>query len=342
MSEIAAASGPARAAVLPATEAGGGSAPPADISRGRARPNRGATNRNVGFSSRSYYLYLVPGGLLFVAIILGPLIYNVYLSLTKWSGVGQPKFIGMDNYVRLLSDSVFWESFKNSVAMIIAMVVIPTLIGLLLASVLFDYLGKRFGNSSVSVLRAVFYLPQVLPVVVAGIVWGWILRPDGAFNAFLDAIGLEGFTKDWLGDPTTALPMVMLVMVWVQIGYPVVIFMSALQRVDPEIYEAAEIDGAGYWARFRAITVPQIKPETFVVALTCTIAALKVFGPIYALTRGGPENATNVPSYFAYFTFFKKLNVGYGAAIATVLTLIIVVVAVVIMRWQARSEAKEA
>ena len=97
-------------------------------------------------------------------------------------------------------------------------------------------------------LRAAFYLPQVLPVVVAGIVWGWILRPDGAFNAFLDAIGLQGFAQDWLGDPNTALPTVMLVMVWVQIGYPVVIFMSALQRVDPELYEAAEIDGAGWWA----------------------------------------------------------------------------------------------
>ena len=96
-------------------------------------------------------------------------------------------------------------------------------------------------------------------------------------------------------------------MIWVQIGYPVVVFMAALQRVDPELYEAAEIDGANWWHRFRAITLPQIRPETFVVALTCTIAALKVFGPIFALTRGGPENATNVPSYFAYFTFFKKL-----------------------------------
>jgi raffinose/stachyose/melibiose transport system permease protein len=288
-----------------------------------------------------YWWYLVPGAIGFVAVILGPLVYNVYLSLTKWSGVGSPRFIGLTNYIRLMGDSVFWTSFKNSVAMIIAMVVIPTLIGLILASVLFDYLGKRFGAASISVLRAVFYLPQVLPVVVAGIVWGWILRPDGAFNAILDAVGLSGFTRDWLGDPNTALPMVMLVMVWVQIGYPVVIFMSALGRVDPEIYEAAEIDGAGYWARFTAITLPQIRPETFVVALTCTIAALKVFGPIYALTRGGPENATNVPSYFAYYTFFKKLDVGYGAAIATVLTIIIVLVAVGIMRWQAHSEKKE-
>ncbi|HEY5847701.1 MAG TPA: sugar ABC transporter permease [Microlunatus sp.] len=296
-----------------------------------------ATPRRRG----GYWWYLVPGAILFVAVILGPLVYNGYLSLTKWSGVGSPRFIGFNNYIRLMGDSVFWTSFKNSVAMIIAMVVVPTLIGLILASVLFDYLGKRFGAAGISVLRAVFYLPQVLPVVVAGIVWGWILRPDGAFNAFLEAIGLTGFTRDWLGDPNTALHMVMLVMVWVQIGYPVVIFMSALGRVDPEIYEAAEIDGAGYWARFKAITLPQIRPETFVVALTCTIAALKVFGPIYALTRGGPENATNVPSYFAYYTFFKKLDVGYGAAIATVLTVIIVLVAVGIMRWQATSERKE-
>ena len=123
------------------------------------------------------------------------------------------------------------------------------------------------------------------------------------------------------------MPTVMLVLVWVQIGYPVVIFMSALQRVDPELYEAAELDGAGWWRRFRAITIPQIKPETFVVVLTCTVAALKVFGPIYVLTRGGPEGSTLVPSYYSYLNFFDKSKVGYGAAIATVLTLVIVIVA---------------
>ncbi len=176
----------------------------------------------------------------------------------------------------------------------------------MLAAVLFDTIGRRFGPRTAAALRAAFYLPQVLPVVVAGIVWGWILRPDGALNGLLDAVGLGALRHDWLGDPDSALPVVMAVMIWVQIGYPVVVFMAALQRVDPELYEAAEIDGAGWWQRFRAITLPQIRPETFVVALTCTIAALKVFGPIYALTRGGPENATNVPSYFAYFTFFKQ------------------------------------
>jgi raffinose/stachyose/melibiose transport system permease protein len=112
--------------------------------------------------------------------------------------------------------------------------------------------------------------------------------------------------------------------------------------VDPELFEAAELDGAGWWIRLRAITLPQIRPETFVVALTCTIAALKVFGPIFALTRGGPDNATNVPSYYAYSSFFKKLEVGYGSAIATVLTLIIVIVSLIFIRAQQRSERAEA
>lgn len=289
-----------------------------------------------------YWWYLLPGAALFTVIILVPLAMNTYYSFTKWPGLGDPRWIGLDNYTRLFADATFWTSFRNSLAMIVAMVVVPTLIGLLLASVLFDVLGKRFGPRTASILRATYYLPQILPVAVAGILWGWILNPqNGALNTFLRQVGLESWAVNWLGDTTTALPTVMMVMVWVQIGYPVVIFMAALQRVDPELYEAAELDGAGWYQRFRAITVPQIRPETFVVTLTMTIAALKVFGPVYVLTGGGPENSTNVPSYFAYQNFFPKSQVGYGAAIATVLTVIVVLVALVFLRVQARSERKD-
>jgi raffinose/stachyose/melibiose transport system permease protein len=130
-------------------------------------------------------------------------------------------------------------------------------------------------------------------------------------------------------------------MVWVQLGYPVVIFMAALQRVDPELYEAAELDGANWYQRFRAITVSIIRPEIYVVTLTCTIAALKVFGPIYTLTRGGPGTATIVPSYYSYSEFFQNQQVGYGATIATALTLLIIVVSVLFISAQNRSERKE-
>jgi raffinose/stachyose/melibiose transport system permease protein len=290
-----------------------------------------------------YLPYLVPGLAAFVIVIGIPLVTNIAYSFQKWKGGMAPHtWVGLDNYKALLQDEQFWTSFRNSISMIVAMVIIPTLIGLLLASVLFDYLGKRFGARTASVLRATYYLPQILPVAVAGVLWNWILNAQtGAVNEILRSLGVEN-PPNWLGDPSTAMPSVMLVLVWVQIGYPVVIFMSALQRVDPELYEAAELDGAGWGRRFRAITIPQIKPETFVVVLTCTVAALKVFGPIYVLTRGGPEGSTIVPSYYSYLNFFDKSKVGYGAAIATVLTVLIVLVVVVILAVQARSERKEA
>ena len=188
-------------------------------------------------------------------------------------------------------------------------------------------------------LRAAFYLPQVLPIVVAGIVWGWILRPTTARSTRCSTADRPAArcSQDWLGDPNTALLSVMVVMVWVQIGFPLVIFMAALQRVDPELYEAAELDGADWCQPLPAHHLPQIRPETFVVALTCTIAALKVFGPVYVLTRGGPENATNVPVLLRLLHVLQEAQVGYGAAIATVLTLIIVVVAVLFI-WLQNSQ----
>ncbi|MEV5554251.1 sugar ABC transporter permease [Nonomuraea wenchangensis] len=283
--------------------------------------------------TRGYWLYLVPSLVLFVAVIVVPFLMNVGASFTRWSGVGTPRWIGFDNYARLLEDERFWQSFQHNVGLIVAMAVVPTAIGLVLAAALFDYIGKRFGPRTASALRAAYYLPQVLPVAVAGVVWGWLLHPSyGAVNEML------GLDLDWLGDPDLALATVMAVMVWFQLGYPVVIFMAGLQRVDPAYYEAAEVDGASWFRRFWHITIPQIRPEIFVVLLTCTIAALKVFGPIFVLTRGGPGNATMVPSYFSYLNFFQKSNVGYGSAIATVLALIIIVVTFLFLRVQERDQ----
>ncbi|HKT05267.1 MAG TPA: sugar ABC transporter permease [Rugosimonospora sp.] len=288
---------------------------------------------------RGYALFLVPGVLLSLAVIVVPLGMTVYVSFTRWTGVGSPQWIGLHNYARLLHDDNFWASFRHIVLLVLAMAVLPTLIGLFLAALLFDYVGRVFGPRTASTFRAGFYLPQVLPVAVTGIVWGWILHPSyGALNAALARTGLGFLARDWLGDPTYALYSVMAVMVWVQVGYPVVMFMAGLARVDPELYEAADLDGASWWQRFTRIAVHLIRPEIYVVLVTTTIAALKIFGQIFVLTRGGPGNATLVPSYFAYKNFFENANVGYGSAIATVLTLVILVLSVVFLRIQARGE----
>ncbi|MDX2642128.1 sugar ABC transporter permease [Streptomyces sp. PA03-1a] len=286
-----------------------------------------------------YALYLIPGVIAFLAVVIVPFVMNIYFSFTHWQGVGSPTWAGLENYRELMKDSRFWESFRHSVAMVLAMAVIPTAVGLVVAAALFDFIGKHFGSKLASVLRACFYLPQVLPITVAGIVWSWILAPEnGSLNELLKAVGLGSLQQDWLGDPKFALYSVMAVMVWVQLGFPVVIFMAGLQRVDPSLYEAAELDGTNWWQRFWHVTLPQIRPEIYVVMLWCTIAALKVFGAVYVLTKGGPADSTIVPSYFSFSTFFEKTDVGYGSAIATVLTLIILALTTVGLRFQTRSE----
>lgn len=289
-----------------------------------------------------FWWYLLPGFVLLTGVVLVPLVWNVYLSFTRYRGIRPPKWIGLENWARLTTDEKFWTSFGNSVAMIVAMVVIPTLVGLVLAAMLFDLIGKKFGGGLASFLRATYYLPQILPAVIAAIVIGWILRPEnGALNVILKAVGLGSLQHNWLGSPDTALASIMVIMVWVQLGYPVVIFMAALQRVNPELYEAAELDGANWFQRFRWITVSIIRPEIYVVSLTCTIAALKVFGPIYTLTRGGPGTSTIVPSYYSYSEFFQTQQVGYGATISTALTVLIVIVSFLFIAAQSRAERRE-
>ncbi|MGQ4376378.1 carbohydrate ABC transporter permease [Streptomyces sp. SAS_267] len=290
----------------------------------------------------SYALFLLPGAVAFTVVIVVPFLMNTGLGFTAWQGVGTPSWTGLANYRALVDDSEFWASFRHSLFMVLAMAVVPTAAGLVLAAALFDYVGRHFGSRIVAVLRACYYLPQVLPIAVAGIVWSWILAPDnGSLNELLQALGLGSWQQDWLGDPDFALYSVMGVMIWVQLGFPLVVFMAGLQRVDPGLHEAAELDGAGWWRRFWHITLPQIRPEISVVLLWCTIAALKVFGAVYVLTKGGPGGATDVPSYFSFTTFFEKTQVGYGAAVSTVLTVIILALALIGLRFQTRAEDAE-
>src|ERR1041384_8383733 len=164
-------------------------------------------------NTRGYWLYLIPSLVLFLAVIVVPFLMNLGASFTRWTGVGTPRWIGLDNYTRLLADERFWQSFAHNVGLIVAMAIVPTALGLVLAAALFDYIGKRFGTRTAAALRALYYLPQVLPVAVAGVVWGWMLHPSyGAVNQIF------GLDLDWLGDPDLALATVMAVMVWFQLG----------------------------------------------------------------------------------------------------------------------------
>jgi len=290
-------------------------------------------------SQAMFYWYLLPGLLAFVLVIGTSFVWNIYLSFTKWNGLGKPEFIGLANYTRLFADPTFWKSFLHAIEFIAAMALIPTALGLLLAALIFDYIAPRFGNAISTFMRVSLFIPQIVPLTVSGILWVWLLSPNvGVINEFFRAIGLDSLALNWLGDSRYALLAVSIMLVWIQIGYTVVIFVSGMSRIDPSLNEAAQLDGATWMQRFRIITVNQLKPEISVVLLTTTVAALKVFGPVYVMTQGGPGDATVVPSFFSYFQFFTTQNVGYGAAIATVLTVLLTVLAIVIMRVQSRNE----
>lgn len=289
---------------------------------------------------RGFGWFLAPGIVLFTFLVFGPFLANIGISFTRWNGIGTPTWIGLANYQKAITDETFWASFRNNLSLIVAMTIIPTVFGLFLAAFLFDWVAPRVGNGTTTFFRAGFYLPQVIPIIVAATIWRWMYQPEwGAINYVLGRIGLESWQQNWLGERATAMPSVMAVMVWFQLGYPLVIFMAGLQRIDPEMYEAAALDGATWFRRFRSITVWLLMPEIWVVVLTTMIHALKVFAPIYALTSGGPGNATIVAAYFSYRNFFERSQVGYGAAVATVLTAVILVVAVVQVRMQTRQES---
>lgn len=295
-----------------------------------------ARARRVRFG---YWPFLIPGLIGYLLVIAIPFFINVGLSFTRWPGLGDPQPIGLDNYERLFADTAFWTSIANGIAMIVAMAIIPTILTLFLAALLYDYIGSAFGPRLASFFRAGFYIPQIIPITVVGILWGWMLMSNGGVvNTVLQGLGLDALAANWLGSPQTALPSVMVVMVWFQIGYCLVMFMAGLGRTDPSLTEAASLDGAGWWSRFVHVIVPQLRPEIYVVLLTTTITALKVFAPIFVLTKGGPGNATTVPSYLAWQNFFSRNDVGYGATVSTVMTVLIIVLALVFQHAQSRGQ----
>ncbi len=308
-----------------------------------SRPASAAKTPKVSKQKKDiYWPWMIPGLVAFVAVVVVPFFWNIYLSFTKWNGLGTPKWIGFDNYVQLVGDSIFWQSFLHSIVFILSMAIIPTGLGLIIASALFDYVAPRYGNRMSTVMRAGFFLPQIIPIAIAGLLWTWMLSSQyGIINVTLVELGIVDSTNDaptWLGNAWLAMLSVNVVLIWIQLGYTIVVFMSGLARADQSVHEAAAIDGATWFQRFRMITINQLAPEISVVLLTTTVAALKVFAPVYVMTQGGPGSATNVPAYFSYFNFIQTSKVGYGAAISTVLALLLIVMAIFLLRMQTKSQ----
>lgn len=271
-------------------------------------------------SRKGYFVFLLPGLALFLLVVIGPLLVNLGLSFTRWQGIGAPLWVGLANYRRALGDELFWTALRNNLALLLAVALIPTLVGLLLSVFLFETVARKIAPGAANFLIAGFGLSHILPLAVAGVVWKWIFQPDwGAVNWALNQAGLAGLALDWLGSSDSALGSVMAMFLWFQVGCPLALFYAAQRRIHPDLWAAAALEGAAWPQRFYSITLPQIRPAVFAALLAALVWGMGVFDPLFVMTRGGPGTATLTLSYYAYQNFFEKADVGYGAALSTLL-----------------------
>jgi raffinose/stachyose/melibiose transport system permease protein len=268
--------------------------------------------------------------------LLYPMLDSVRLSFFEWSGfrTQEPVWVGLDNYVRLFTqDAVFWTAFRNSVVWVILSLVLPTGIALLLA------LGLNRKMIGRNLMRAVFYIPAVFASITVAAMWRWIYNPTlGAVNQFLEAVGLGAWTQSWLGDPQFALGSIFVANIWQAVGFSMVLFLAGLQTVPVELIEAAKLDGANAWQRFRAVTIPALRPTTIVVIILTIINSLKVFDLVVGMTGGGPAQSTQVLALWSYTQSFTNHQFGMGGAVATVLLIVTLALVIPYMAWSMKGE----
>ncbi|MBI2941297.1 MAG: sugar ABC transporter permease [Chloroflexi bacterium] len=275
------------------------------------------------------YALLLPGAVPMLIFLLAPIFAGFFFSLLKWNLLQPWTFVGVENYATLFGDPELWEALQVSATYMVGVIPAGIVISLALAVAL------NTGRRGIIAYRTLYFMPVVTATVAIALLWRWLYAGQiGLLNTLLASFGIQG--PDWLGDPAWALPAVMIMSVWKGLGYTMVLFLAGLQGIPEHLYDAARIDGAGTWARFRYVTLPLLSPTTFFVLVTGLIGALQVFDQIFVMTNGGPYRSTVSASFYIYETGFRLLKMGYAAAAAWMLFAIIFVATLIQWRLQER------
>jgi raffinose/stachyose/melibiose transport system permease protein len=274
------------------------------------------------------WAFVMPALVMYGLFVLQPLVLTIQYSLYRWDGVGPATWVGLANYAAVLSEPKLVETLFNAFRLVLFFSLVPVTLGLVTASVIHRVATGRLG----SVSRTVLFLPQIIPLVAAGIIWGRLLSLTGLVNQGFAAVGLGDMTRAWLGDFDTALPAVGLIGIWVLLGFCTVLLLTGLTKIDAALYESARLDGAGWFQEFGAITVPALRYEIGVCVTVTIIAALAAFDVVYVSTGGGPGNATAVPGIQIYILAFLERQVGLASALAVVLVILVLLVVLPIQR----------
>lgn len=278
-------------------------------------------NLNEMFTAYSFLLPDILGLTIFVVI---PILFAFYISLHEWNLLSDKVFIGFDNYIKLFSDLRWWKSVKRT--LLFSAVFVPTLYTLsLFFAVLIDKLKSKYTG----IIRTVFLLPFAVTSVISAVLWMFLYNPkNGIINQFLVWIGIS--KQQFLGSPTQALFSVIIVLLWINLGYNMIIFLSAIKEIPQQYYEAAKIDGATEWQSFKNITLPLLKDTSSFILITASVTSFTVFDQIMVMTAGGPASASEVSILYIYKQGFEFYNMGYASALAVVLFIILFIVSIII------------
>lgn len=279
-------------------------------------------NRVVRRETVFGWLFVLPALIMYSVFVLLPLLMSVQYSFFRWNGIGPMTWVGLDNYVRVLQDPDLVGTILNSLRLVIFFSFIPVALGLVVASIMHRIATGRFG----AIARTVLFLPQVIPLVAAGIIWGWLLALPGLINELLRAVGLSTLARAWLGDFDWALPAVGFIGIWVLLGFCTVLLWTGMSKLDTALFESARIDGASWFAEFTRITVPLLRNEIGVCLTVTVIAALAAFDIVYVSTAGGPGNSTAVPGIQIYILAFTEQRIGPASALAVILTALVLII----------------
>lgn len=274
------------------------------------------------------YGLVLPAALFYIVFVVRPIIYSAQYSLYEWNGIGPSTWVGLANYGEVFTNPKLVGAILNAFELILYFSVIPVALALLAANVIRAIANSRLAGIS----RTVLFLPQVIPLVAAGIMWSWQLSSDGLVNQLLELVGLGTTTRAWLGDFSTALPAVGVIGAWVQVGLCLVLLLAGITKIDPSLYEAARIDGAGPLREFFAITVPGVRQEIAVCVTVTVISALASFDIIYISTQGGPGDSTLVPGLQIFYLAFFEREIGTASAFSIVLMVLVLLVVLPLQR----------
>lgn len=258
------------------------------------------------------YIFIAPNMLVFTVFLFVPMVFAIYMSLNEWSLIEAPTFIGLGNYVAMAQDPQFWQSLWNTLLYTAGTVPTSIVIGLVVAIGLNRKLPAR------GLLRSIFFVPVVISMVAVALVGAWIFDDSyGVINNGLTALGFD--PVPWLSSQRWAMVTLVVATLWVRIGFNMVVYLAALQGIPPEVYEAAQIDGATGWNRFWNITRPLLGPTTFLLVILNVIYSIHIFDLIYVMTAGGPGFSTTVLVMYVYQAAFENLQMGYASAMGVVL-----------------------